>query len=111
MRHSTGYRKVILFIAMAAACVALAVAGKISGDAALAAISTAFTAALGLNIMEHRKGVVPPALPRGALPPLPRASARPGFLGAEPTAESDPPPEVDPQALARAVAEVLARRR
>ena len=75
MKHSTGYRKVLLFVAMAASCVALALFDKISGDAALAAITAAFSAALGLNIMEHRRGVVPPALPRDAMPPLPRAPA------------------------------------
>lgn len=75
MKHSTGYRKVLLFAAFAAAVVALAACDKISGDAALTAVSSAFTAAIGLNILEHRKGS-PPALPAAIVPPLPRAGAR-----------------------------------
>ena len=118
MKHSTGYRKVLLFAFMAAACVAMALADKISGDAALAAISTAFASALGLNIMEHRRGVgAPPALPAGAMPTLPRAARRSApaapredFPAGEPTEAGLLPPGIDLDTLARALVDQMQAR-
>jgi hypothetical protein len=64
------YRKVALFGLFAASVVAITLAGRLEGTEALAALSTAFTAALGLNLWEHRQAARRSALPRISAPPL-----------------------------------------
>lgn len=94
MNAPSTYRKVWLFGMFALVDCALAALDKVSGDTALTALATAYTAAVGLNVWEHAR--------RGRA-----ASTTP-----ERPAERQPEPDVmaDAAEALRRIADTLPRR-
>lgn len=116
MTPSSSYRKVALFAFYAAAVVSLClVGGGITGTEALAALSTAYTAALGLNVWENHKAAVRhTATPSARIqqPARPRPGSAP-FERVEPSDRTDFEPErpaVDRETLVTLLADMMAER-
>jgi hypothetical protein len=111
------YRKVWLFGLFSASVVTMALFDKIGGVEALSAISGAFTAAMGLNVWEHRRARLQPqsrpatVVSPSPIPATPVAGQRPGtvpFDAREPgddTAFDPQDPALDTETLARLLAQ------